>query len=1145
MKKDTEECLIFHDSFRKLNDVLRPRIPDIISESHKTPKEASSQLADSIFNEDFNKIQLRLNKKDSSKNYTCKGFKSNKNLPKLGYLRPELGSSNKIRSIIKRYSSSNEVTSLVGIKDKPIQFKLSPTDYDVSSNVSGFTSSFKRITRNNSTSLPHIDKTVKFIENSKKKVDDSYLSKENKNIKNFLCNFIHDNNKKKITRMKFERTNLPKITSLTPPPNDGSCVGGSHMTSHHNLMQNSYPNINTHYVNPPHFHSHTPGNVIGSQLITRHVSIKSQKNNNNNEPIMTDENKLQSSKSIKSYFQAIASKLERIPTPIETIEDELDIEDIDFPLNPEHLAYKSHYLEKFNYKLFIPNRELITMRNIYDSMSDEDELLEDKQWYTINPIGIYKMIWDIVAIGLAIFNLIVIPYELAFDLIDMDRFYIHLILDIFFMIDWMLFFLTGYIEDDKIIYNVSSILNNYTRSYRCYVYLISSFPFESFIYTLEPDLMNREKFVFINRNRIDRLMWINRFVKYFKWIEVFRVFNLSYKIEVLLFGLKKVFHINLYLKTMIGYIVKFMCLIYLATCFWCYLGYRDDINGTWITYYNLTDSYNGTIFVSALYFVMTTMFTIGYGDITAKSSQETLYVCFLMTLGSLIWSFLLTAFSQFFITHEEKKKVLNERIVILDNLKTQYQLPETLLDRLRKAIYYDYKYYKKDRIELMSYLPVHLKNELYLSMYRRQIANLKFFKNQSYDFIITVLPLLKEVQMSQGESVINKGDIVKHLYMVTRGILSVLLNLKPEKFEVGEVRSSYHIGDILMYIEDQSPYEVIVKTKICNLFVLARHDFAELKLSFKEAISNILLQSHKNYCLIEEKRSLATDYYNINKTFDGFRSKLDHTRISTLMSTSKLGIQTRKNMSHVSSLISDEIKLDTLIAKSRAPQTNLNTPQSEYNLGVIEEKGEEENDRYDFSIKYLSSAESSLEIGDNILPLNSSVINSGKSNLKEQQRASDMSLENISEAKEPTVLGSNILKPSVSISSDPSKTDNFLLSPGKKYSDARKILNNLIPENRRRSLFLNSDMSALGMAFNTKKRVSVDKTNSLEFLTALNQKIFEDIALQRNPEIVQDQIINLISSKNVVQVERQNRRLEKILCKLNQILVLNLKGNKK
>lgn len=60
---------------------------------------------------------------------------------------------------------------------------------------------------------------------------------------------------------------------------------------------------------------------------------------------------------------------------------------------------------------------------------------------------------------------------------------------------------------------------------------------------------------------------------------------------------------------------------------WIYIGGYDDLSHL-------------DLYVTGVYFAITTIVTVGYGDITAKSTVEKIMCCFLMIIGVVAFSFL-------------------------------------------------------------------------------------------------------------------------------------------------------------------------------------------------------------------------------------------------------------------------------------------------------------------------------------------------------------------------------------------------------------------------------------------------------------------------------------------------------------------------
>lgn len=78
---------------------------------------------------------------------------------------------------------------------------------------------------------------------------------------------------------------------------------------------------------------------------------------------------------------------------------------------------------------------------------------------------------------------------------------------------------------------------------------------------------------------------------------------------------------------------------HVTACLWIFIGKMDDNSkNTWIYKKGLTDDDEIDIYITAFYFTVTTLVTVGYGDITAYNNVEKLMCIMLMMLGVVAFS---------------------------------------------------------------------------------------------------------------------------------------------------------------------------------------------------------------------------------------------------------------------------------------------------------------------------------------------------------------------------------------------------------------------------------------------------------------------------------------------------------------------------
>jgi hypothetical protein len=70
-----------------------------------------------------------------------------------------------------------------------------------------------------------------------------------------------------------------------------------------------------------------------------------------------------------------------------------------------------------------------------------------------------------------------------------------------------------------------------------------------------------------------------------------------------------------------------------------------------------------------MYFTVTTILTVGYGDIRAYNTDEKLFCIFLMLIGVLSFSFATGSLSSIISSYDHKEALLKEKIATLNQIQ--------------------------------------------------------------------------------------------------------------------------------------------------------------------------------------------------------------------------------------------------------------------------------------------------------------------------------------------------------------------------------------------------------------------------------------------------------------------------------------------
>ena len=92
--------------------------------------------------------------------------------------------------------------------------------------------------------------------------------------------------------------------------------------------------------------------------------------------------------------------------------------------------------------------------------------------------------------------------------------------------------------------------------------------------------------------------------------------------------------------------------------------------GTWLDDFALyeNEQENFQLYIVSIYWTITTITTVGYGDITAHNLGERLFCSAVMVLGVISFSFANGSLSSILTTYDNRKLVYMEKVESLDKL---------------------------------------------------------------------------------------------------------------------------------------------------------------------------------------------------------------------------------------------------------------------------------------------------------------------------------------------------------------------------------------------------------------------------------------------------------------------------------------------
>jgi len=189
----------------------------------------------------------------------------------------------------------------------------------------------------------------------------------------------------------------------------------------------------------------------------------------------------------------------------------------------------------------------------------------------------------------------------------------------------------------------------------------------------------------------------------------------------------------------------------------------------------VTNVDNTTRYIRAVYWGVTTLATVGYGDITPTTNVQTVYAIFIMLLGAGLYGYVIGNIANLLANIDIAKAQFMEKIEKINTFMNYKNLPDDLQDRVRN--YYNYLWENKkgyDESLVMGDLPSSLKMDIALHLNSDLVRNIPILRGASDDLINRLVLFLKPVVFTPGDFIFRKGDIGHNLYFISKGAVEVV-----------------------------------------------------------------------------------------------------------------------------------------------------------------------------------------------------------------------------------------------------------------------------------------------------------------------------------------------------------------------------------
>jgi len=310
-------------------------------------------------------------------------------------------------------------------------------------------------------------------------------------------------------------------------------------------------------------------------------------------------------------------------------------------------------------------------------------------------------------------------------------------------------------------------------------------------------------------------------------LRLFRVVQLNsllYKHE--LFSLQKPGLLRL-----IRLLVNITIISHCLACAWLLLGFID-LDASWLARANLVTTLHESQYIRAFYWTITTMTTVGYGDITPGLDREYLFASLVMLVGASFYAYIIGNVASLVGQLNASKSEYLQRAQFVTRYLYEQNVPPALVGRVQDYYHNRWEKYRSfDEEEILSDLPRPLTLEIKTVLAKRLIDDVPLFKHASQVIREHLLSALQLEFVDPGSVIAREGERNRKLIFIVDGELEVTKKGNDEvlaHFGPGDYFGNYSL------ILDEPRSASVTSKSYCELMYLHRDDYEEIKELYPE-----------------------------------------------------------------------------------------------------------------------------------------------------------------------------------------------------------------------------------------------------------------------------------------------------------------------
>jgi CRP-like cAMP-binding protein/voltage-gated potassium channel Kch len=282
-------------------------------------------------------------------------------------------------------------------------------------------------------------------------------------------------------------------------------------------------------------------------------------------------------------------------------------------------------------------------------------------------------------------------------------------------------------------------------------------------------------------------------------------------------------------------IVKLFSIImfiqHIIACAWFLIAaLAVNTHNTWAEFDGIADKDIGEKYIRSFYFTVTTMNTVGYGDISPQNNFEQFFAILVMIVGATFYAGMVASTASLVENLDATAASFRKKMDYLGQYMAHRNIPQKLDVRIRE--YNDYLWTRQKGLaeeQVWLTLPAHLRNEIAYFLAKDMLKKVPMFKKLPENVAREICRCLEPRICSPQDYIFLAGELGAEMIFLFKGTADIVSDSSAD----GRRRKETVLKTVSdgTYIGEETLFEVQTRSvsvrcaTYCDLFALYKDDF--------------------------------------------------------------------------------------------------------------------------------------------------------------------------------------------------------------------------------------------------------------------------------------------------------------------------------